>query len=119
MLLTDATIATLKDIIEQEVHSKDHLVFIFGSWATGKARRWSDIDLGIIGDRLSPARYFALSELFENSPLPYLVDVVQLCDTSPEFIRLALADIIPLNFDRDSHEVQRTLQEFTSSKGEV
>ena len=42
--------------------------WVFGSRATGKARRASDIDLAIEAPDLSPARWHALQEALEQAP---------------------------------------------------
>jgi uncharacterized protein len=52
-------------------------VWLFGSRATGKAKPYSDIDLAIdAGQPLSLDLLANLSDSFENSALPYKVDVV-------------------------------------------
>ncbi len=52
--------------------------WIFGSRATGQARRASDIDLAIEAPDLSPARWHALQEALEQAPVIYNLDVVRL-----------------------------------------
>ena len=52
--------------------------WVFGSRATGKARRASDIDLAIEAPDLSPARWHALQEALEQAPIIYNLDVVRL-----------------------------------------
>lgn len=52
--------------------------WVFGSRATGKARRASDIDLAIEAPGLSPARWRALQEALEQLPVIYKLDVVRL-----------------------------------------
>lgn len=52
-------------------------VWVFGSRATGKAKPFSDLDLAIDnGQPLPLAVYTALLSDFEESDLPYKVDVV-------------------------------------------
>jgi len=52
--------------------------WVFGSRATGKARRASDIDLAIEAPHLSPARWHALQDALEQAPVIYALDVVHL-----------------------------------------
>jgi uncharacterized protein len=60
-------------------------VYLFGSWATGRNRRTSDIDIAILpaeplpGDILSGIR-----EALEESMVVYPVDVVDLSQVSPK-----------------------------------
>ena len=52
-------------------------VWVFGSRATGRARRYSDLDLAIDAGRpLTLDEIAALAEAFSDSDLPYKVDVV-------------------------------------------
>jgi predicted nucleotidyltransferase len=51
--------------------------WVFGSRATGRARRYSDLDLAIdAGRRLSLDELAVLAEAFSDSDLPYKVDLV-------------------------------------------
>ena len=53
------------------------MVWVFGSRATGGARRYSDLDLAIDAGRpLTLDEVGCLSEAFSESDLPYKVDVV-------------------------------------------
>ena len=66
-------------------------VWVFGSRATGQSRPYSDLDLAIGGDiPLSLAILAALSEDFENSLLPFKVDVVDWA-TAPDSFRQIIA----------------------------
>lgn len=51
--------------------------WVFGSRATGRAWRYSDLDLAIdAGRRLTLDEFAGLAEAFSDSDLPYRVDVV-------------------------------------------
>jgi predicted nucleotidyltransferase len=58
-------------------------VFLFGSRATGAARRASDLDLAIAAPGLSAREWADLCERLEGAPLIYELDLVRL-DTLPE-----------------------------------
>jgi predicted nucleotidyltransferase len=61
-------------------------VWVFGSRATGTARRASDLDLAIDAGRpLTRAETGALLDAFEESDLPYTVDLVDLNTVAPSF----------------------------------
>ena len=52
-------------------------IWVFGSRATGRARRYSDLDLAIdAGRRLSLDELAQLTEAFSDSDLPYKVDII-------------------------------------------
>ena len=58
----------------------------FGSRVTGDARRYSDLDLAIIGDEpLGLVPLGLLKEAFEESDLPIRVDVIDWHDSSDNF----------------------------------
>ncbi len=61
-------------------------VWVFGSRATGATKRSSDLDLAIdAGRKLSLSELSALNNAFEDSDLPYTVDLVDWTTTSEAF----------------------------------
>jgi predicted nucleotidyltransferase len=84
----------IKKIIFQFLDPKDYQVFIFGSRAKGKAEKFSDYDIGIIGKKALPFRVMALiEEALEESDLPYKVDVVDFALVPESFKKVALSKI--------------------------
>ncbi len=72
-------------------------VWVFGSRAKGTTRRGSDLDLAIDnGAPLPPAMAAHLADAFEEAPLAYKVDLVDLHNISPEFRALIDAHKIAL-----------------------
>jgi predicted nucleotidyltransferase len=72
-------------------------VWVFGSRATGRARRYSDLDLAIdAGRRLTSDEAATLREAFEESDLPYRVDVVDWHAIGDRFRRLVAPDRVAL-----------------------
>ncbi|MBU6426172.1 MAG: nucleotidyltransferase domain-containing protein, partial [Rhodospirillales bacterium] len=69
-------------------------IWVFGSRAKGTTRRGSDLDLAI--SAVPPAAKARLAEAFENAPLAYKVDIVDLATVSPEFRALIDAHKIAL-----------------------
>ena len=52
-------------------------VWVFGSRITGKAKPYSDLDLVIVAEQKIPqACYYQIQDAFEESALPYRVDVL-------------------------------------------
>ncbi len=78
-----------------------HRPVVFGSRATGRARRYSDVDVGMAGEPLGPAALDRVCEVLEESELPYRVDVVNLADTPESFREVALAGAVALDVDSD------------------
>lgn len=64
----------------------DHEVRVFGSRVRGTARRHSDADLAFVGkEPLSPKQLMEIKEAFENSTLPFHVDVVDWRHATADF----------------------------------
>lgn len=72
-------------------------VAVFGSRATGRARPFSDLDL-LVSDppRLTWAQRADLRDAFENSRLPFGVDVVELDGLAAGMRQRVLAEALPL-----------------------
>ncbi len=84
----------IKEIIFRFLDPKKYQVFIFGSRATNKAKKYSDYDIGIFGKKPIPWHILAeIEEMFEESDLPYKVDIVDFSLVSPDFKKIALSNI--------------------------
>lgn len=94
-MLDKQTVAKIRKIIFSYLDPKKHRAFIFGSWADGKAQKFSDIDIGIEGEEPFPS--FELEEALEESDLPYLVEIVNFNRISEKFKKVAKQTIITLN----------------------
>ena len=76
---------------------RDLRAWAFGSRATGRARRYSDLDLAIdAGRRLTIDETAALRDAFDECDLPYRVDIVDWHAIDDRFRRLIAADRVPL-----------------------
>lgn len=84
----------IKNILKRFIDFKKYQVFIFGSRAAGKARKFSDYDIGVKGQKPLDFKKIALikGEL-EESDLPYRVDVVDFSTVSKKFENIALSKI--------------------------
>lgn len=75
---------------------KNYDLFLFGSRAKGTARKYSDIDIAILSEELDEDKRLKILFEFENSTLPYQVDVVDLKTVSDDFKALIKNDLIKL-----------------------
>ncbi len=67
-------------------YAPDHEARAFGSRRTHKAKKYSDLDLVLVGEvRLDWRQMAKIKEAFEESTLPYRVDVLDWNAISPEF----------------------------------
>ncbi|WP_022948529.1 nucleotidyltransferase family protein [Methylohalobius crimeensis] len=100
--MIDLTAAQL-DIVRRilAAHVPECEVWAFGSRVTGKARPYSDLDLAVkCAKPLSLQRLFRLQDAFEESTLPFRVDVAdwqRLSDGFRERLASEGARLWPLN----------------------
>lgn len=88
----------IKKILWQHLDKTRDKAFIFGSWAIGDNRKFSDIDIGIESKKSLPAGMIGrLQAAFEVSDLPYRVDVVDFNIAGKQFVQVAKNKIIKLN----------------------
>jgi type I restriction enzyme S subunit len=72
-------------------------VWVFGSRTTGRARRYSDLDLAIDAGRLLALDELAiLGEAFSESDLPYRVDLIDWQAIDERFRQLIAAERVSL-----------------------
>lgn len=70
---------------------RGHKVFLFGSRASGRARRNSDFDIGVIGDEPLPFRdFYAIEDQLEELPTLHKIDWVDFNRVSPRFRQQAM-----------------------------
>lgn len=73
-------------------------VFLFGSWARGEARRYSDTDVASLAAEPLPAGFLLdLQEALEASRVLYSVDLVDLADAPAALRERVLAEGRPWN----------------------
>jgi predicted nucleotidyltransferase len=81
-------IETLEDVkrtIEEVLKGKSVKVYLFGSRAKGTNTPRSDLDLAFLSREDISYELSLLREIFEESNLPFSVDVVDLTKTGQEF----------------------------------
>lgn len=78
----------------------DVAVLVFGSRARSGAKRFSDLDLALRGEAaLDPALIGQLAAAFEDSDLPWRVDLVDLHTLSPGFRAAIEPELVALRLD--------------------
>ena len=83
--LTDRDMATFRNIFKK--YPDVRLVHLFGSRAKGSFQLGSDVDLAIMNPGLSEKTLQQLNSDFEESSLPYNVDLVDYQKTTHEELR--------------------------------
>ena len=93
--LSDGELQLVLQILRAHVPGRP--VYVFGSRATGKSRRLSDIDLAVGGSEpLDLLQRALLNEDFAESDLPMSVDVLDLNAITPEFRQRISRDFVSL-----------------------
>lgn len=81
----------------KEILPENTKIWVFGSRAKGKTRRASDLDLAIdTGRKLTKKETSALFHAFDESDLPYKVDVLDLNNINESLKKLIDAEKILL-----------------------
>lgn len=90
LALTDGQLQEVLQILQW--HLPELEVRVFGSRAKGTAKPYSDLDLALMTQApLTLAQQALLNEAFDESSLPFKVDLVDWAATSPAFQALILA----------------------------
>ncbi len=96
--MTDADVLVfIKHTLRSHIPDSSYRLFLFGSRATGTAKKFSDVDVGIEGPK--PVDYetiAAIEEDLESSLLPVKVDVIDFSQTSDRFRTFAKKYAQPL-----------------------
>ena len=74
--------------------------FAFGSRVKGTKKRFSDLDL-CYKDSIPSVTLSKIEEEFEESNLPFKIDIVNWDHCSDDFRKLIEKDMIPLEFDKN------------------
>jgi type I restriction enzyme S subunit len=87
--------AIVQDILTRLAPGRE--VWAFGSRARRAAKPYSDLDLAILADKpLALSELAALAEAFQDSALPFKVDVVDWATTAEGFRRIIEAERVVL-----------------------
>lgn len=82
--LPDTIRARLIDIVQHRLG--DQRVFLVGSRARGQAKPFADVDLLLMNEQsLPPATRATLRCDFEESDIPFKIDLLEWADLSPTF----------------------------------
>jgi type I restriction enzyme S subunit len=85
----------------------DRDVYAFGSRTTGRARQFSDLDLAIMGDApVSPEIAVDLHDAFDESDLPFKVDILEWATASESFRSIVKLHAVPFVLASKNRNVQ-------------
>ena len=82
--ISPAQLVEVRQILNRHVPCSE--VRAFGSRVTGRTKPWSDLDLAVVGpEPIGWQNVEILKEAFQESTLPFRVDVLDWHETSPSF----------------------------------
>jgi len=94
--LSSGQMACVRDVLARVLPGRD--IRVFGSRARGDSKPYSDLDLVVMGDApLSLSEHALLGEAFEESELPFRVDVVDWAGLGSAFREAIARDAVPLD----------------------
>lgn len=89
------TFPVVKSILNKYLPNSNYKYFIFGSRAMPKHRKFSDLDIGILGPSEIPGSIMVqIKQDLNDSDIPYLTEVVDFSTVSENFKRKALSNTI-------------------------
>ena len=81
-------------IVLKELNGLPYQAFFFGSRVSGKSTPTSDLDVGIMGEKLLPVDiFYKIKSQCDAMRTLYTIDVVDFSNTSEEFKKIALRHI--------------------------
>lgn len=93
--LTPNELTLIKKILAEIIPNK--ITWAFGSRVHGKPKKYSDLDLAIITETpLSPLIMSQLREAFDESNLPFQVDLVDWAQIHADFKKIIKEHYFPL-----------------------
>lgn len=96
--IRDNDLAIVQEIL-RTVLPKEARVWVFGSRATWMAKRGSDLDLAIdVGRALTLQERINLADAFDESNLPYKVDIIDMQTVSESFKKIVEQSKAELEF---------------------
>ena len=96
-MLNQTQLKQIRQIVRKYLPEDTYKSFIFGSRANGTNRKFSDIDLGVQGPKaLSPTEYIKIKNEFDDSDIPYRVDLVDFANVSDKFKQVSLSNKISI-----------------------
>ena len=96
--LSEKELRIVKDILKN--YASDYEVLVFGSRVAGNTHEYSDLDIAFKGtDKIDLLVLAAIKEEFQNSDIPFRVDVIDFNRISSEFQSIILKNYFRITFD--------------------
>ncbi len=97
--LSEKELRIVKNVLKNYV--SDYEVLVFGSRVTGNTHKYSDLDIAIRGaDKIDLLVLAAVKDEFQNTDLPFRVDIIDFNRITPEFQAVILSNYSSITFDK-------------------
>lgn len=94
--LEDRHLNFIKEMLKKHISNPEAKFYIFGSRATGKYKKYSDVDIAIDCTNMTSDQKIKLQSDFDNSTFPYEVDIIDLNNIQDNFKNLIKDELILL-----------------------
>ncbi len=96
-MIDTQTTSTIRTIIKKYLPDSDYKIFVFGSRVHPQHRKFSDLDIGILGpSKISGETLVRIKTDLGDSNIPYLTDVVDFSTVHENFKKRAMSNTISL-----------------------
>lgn len=85
--------AEVKDILNSYVRWSEYKFFFFGSRVTETGGERSDIDIGILGNKIPETDMFEIQDKIKEIETPYSINLVDFSDVNESFKETALKSV--------------------------
>lgn len=86
-----------KSIINSILQDEKLKIYVFGSRATGKAKKYSDLDLALQSDKkINSDKINKINYELEETTIPYKIDVIDLDTITENFKKYIEKDLIEI-----------------------
>lgn len=94
-MISSDVLSQLKLIVKKHLNDSRYKAFVFGSRTLDTHRKFSDLDIGIMGPAKIPTSILIqIQNDLSDSNIPYLTDVVDFSSVSETFKNKTLSNII-------------------------
>ncbi len=85
--------AQIKDILNSYIVLSEYKIFFFGSRVTETGGERSDIDIGVLGNKIPENDFFEIQDKIKEMETPYSVNLVDFYDVSESFKETAMKNV--------------------------
>jgi predicted nucleotidyltransferase len=85
--------AEIKDILNSYIRLSEYKLFFFGSRVMETGGDRSDIDIGILGEKIDDTDMFEIQDKIKELEIPYSINLIDFCDVSDSFKETAMKNV--------------------------